>query len=243
MADTSDKMKEMFDIFAKDFEEEHTLREEIRAFSRELENCQREMLAILQRTHSQPSEKNAEDLAAVRAIIDGKVKTLYKEIAFKISPNIFYKYHDHFRYSTQRISFVIAFAQFLENGTLVDRNETAERLDLNVDASKGFHLDIEDYLMGLLLLASELSRYSVNSVVSGDYSRSFQIADFIRDIDTKFRLLNLKNDLLRKKYDALKYDVQKCENVIYDLKIRGLKPAGDVQSVIVDVDAPKSSNE
>lgn len=39
-----------------------------------------------------------------------------------------------------------------------------------------------------------------------------------------FRLLNLKNDGLRKRYDALKYDVKKIEEVVYDLSIRGLKP-------------------
>ena len=39
-----------------------------------------------------------------------------------------------------------------------------------------------------------------------------------------FRLLNLKNDHLRKRFDALKYDVKKIEEVVYDLSIRGLLP-------------------
>lgn len=38
-----------------------------------------------------------------------------------------------------------------------------------------------------------------------------------------FRLLNLKNDSLRKRFDALKYDVKKIEEVVYDLSIRGLR--------------------
>ena len=43
---------------------------------------------------------------------------------------------------------------------------------------------------------------------------------------TGFRLLNLKNDGLRKKFDSLKYDMKKVEEVVYDLSIRGLnKPA------------------
>ncbi|VDK68525.1 unnamed protein product [Gongylonema pulchrum] len=37
-------------------------------------------------------------------------------------------------------------------------------------------------------------------------------------------MLNLKNDNLRRRYDVLKYDVQRTEQVIYDLTIRGLKP-------------------
>ncbi len=37
-----------------------------------------------------------------------------------------------------------------------------------------------------------------------------------------FRLLNLKNDGLRKKFDSLKYDLKKVEEVVYDLSIRNL---------------------
>jgi len=37
-----------------------------------------------------------------------------------------------------------------------------------------------------------------------------------------FRLLNLKNDLLRKKFDSMKYDVKKIEEVVYDISVRGL---------------------
>jgi hypothetical protein len=39
-------------------------------------------------------------------------------------------------------------------------------------------------------------------------------------------MLNLKNDTLRKKFDSIKYDLKKVEEVVYDLSIRGLnKPA------------------
>lgn len=44
------------------------------------------------------------------------------------------------------------------------------------------------------------------------------------ELSLGFRLLNLKNDNLRKKFDALKYDVKKVEGVVYDITIRGLKP-------------------
>lgn len=43
------------------------------------------------------------------------------------------------------------------------------------------------------------------------------------ELNAGFRLLNLKNDSLRKRFDALKYDVKKIEEVVYDLSIRGLK--------------------
>ncbi|VDO78512.1 unnamed protein product [Onchocerca flexuosa] len=102
---------------------------------------------------------------------------------------------------------------------------------VKVDPAMGFHLDVEDYLFGLLQLANELSRFSINAVVVGNSILPFKIADFLYDLDAKFRLLNLKNDGLRRRYDALKYDVQRAEQVVYDLTIRGLKRPADEKSV------------
>ena len=45
-----------------------------------------------------------------------------------------------------------------------------------------------------------------------------------------FRLLNLKNDNLRKKFDGIKYDLKKVEEVVYDLSIRGLNKPAQVAS-------------
>lgn len=69
------------------------------------------------------------------------------------------------------------------------------------------------------------SRFAINSVTLGDYERPLNISRFVGDLSSGFRLLNLKNDGLRKRFDALKYDVKKIEEVVYDIKIRGLIPA------------------
>ena len=74
----------------------------------------------------------------------------------------------------------------------------------------------------------------MNAVTAGDYGRPVRIAKFIGQLDSGFRLLNLKNDSLRKRYDGLKYDMKKVEEVVYDVTIRGLKP--ETQSS----EAPKS---
>ncbi|KAL1770982.1 translin isoform X1 [Sigmodon hispidus] len=114
-----------------------------------------------------------------------------------------------------------AFVVYLETETLVTQETVTEILGIEPDREKGFHLDVEDYLSGVLILASELSRLSVNSMTAGDYSRPLHISTFINELDSGFHLLNLKNDSLRKRYDGLKYDVKKVEEVVYDLSIRG----------------------
>lgn len=58
----------------------------------------------------------------------------------------------------------------------------------------------------------------------GDYERPLQISRFLADLSAGFRLLNLKNDGLRKRFDGLKYDVKKIEEIVYDISIRRLRP-------------------
>ncbi|QQP57141.1 Translin, partial [Caligus rogercresseyi] len=64
------------------------------------------------------------------------------------------------------------------------------------------------------------ARFTVTSVTRRDYKRPLQIAAFLNELNAGFRLLNLKNDGLRKKFDSLKYDIKKVEGVVYDLSIR-----------------------
>ncbi len=104
-----------------------------------------------------------------------------------------------FNFSLQRLAFSASFCHYLECERLVTREEVAsdEYLGLAVDPKKGFHLDLEDYLAGLILLSNEMARLCVNSVTSGDYARPIRISAFLNDLLNGFRLLNLKNDMLR----------------------------------------------
>ncbi|KHN76795.1 Translin [Toxocara canis] len=219
----------MFQSIVDEIEKDRALREELYDIARDLDTINREMLTALQKTHSSPC-KPAGEIATVRKIIEERTKPYVKELAAKITPNVYYKYHDVYRFAMQRLAFIVTFASFLETGELLDRASVANELGVDVDASIGFHLDLEDYLFGVLNLASEVARYAINSVAAGDNARPFQIAAFVKNVDEMFRLLNLKNDALRRRYDVLKYDVQKCEQIVYDLAIRGLKPLQSPQS-------------
>jgi len=43
------------------------------------------------------------------------------------------------------------------------------------------------------------------------FLRQVRISAFLNDLIGGFRMLNLKNDSLRKKFDSLKYDLKKVE--------------------------------
>uniref|UniRef100_A0A8C7NU16 Translin n=2 Tax=Oncorhynchus mykiss TaxID=8022 RepID=A0A8C7NU16_ONCMY len=140
------------------------------------------------------------------------------ELKNKFPVEQYYRFHEHWRFVLQRLAFLAAFEVYLESASLMTRDEVAQILGIEVVRKKGFHLDVEDYLAGVLIMASELSRLAVNSVTAGDYGHPLRISN---ELDSGFRLLNLKNDPLRKRYDGLKYDVEKIE-VVYDLSIRGV---------------------
>ena len=78
--------------------------------------------------------------------------------------------------------------------------------------------------MAITSLTDELSRLAVNSVTLGDNELAVKISNFVKDMHAGFQLLNLKNDILRKKVDGVKYAVKKVEDVVYDLSLRNLIP-------------------
>lgn len=158
-----------------------------------------------------------------------KVAGEYSKLAELIPKGEYYRYSDHWGFITQKLVFLISLVIFLEKGFLVSRETCAEILGIASNQHNGFHLDIENYLMGILMLASELSRFATNSVTLGDFERPLQISRFVNDLNSGFRVLNLKNDGLRKRFDALKYDVKKIEEIVYDLSIRGLKSTGQTE--------------
>lgn len=159
-------------------------------------------------------------------VVFEKCRVLYEQLAGVIPIGQYYRFSDHWNWTTQRIVSLIALVVYLEAGFLVTRDTCAEILGLRTKQSDGFHLDLETYLMGMLQMVNELSRFAINSVTLGDYSRVLSLQRFVADLNSGFRLLNLKNDGLRKRFDSLKYDVKKIEEIVYDLSIRGLlKPA------------------
>ncbi|KAI5638110.1 translin family domain-containing protein [Phthorimaea operculella] len=213
----------IFSEFQKNLDQEQELREVIRNICKEIDPVSREATTVLQVIHHNEAAIPQACLRA-RELFE-KAKEGYARLREVVSSTDYYKYQDHWRFMTQRYCYLISLTIWLEKGFLVSLDTVAEILGLSaVERKEGFHLDIEDYLVGLLQLCTELSRLAVNSVTRGDYNRPLQISKFVMELNAGFRLLNLKNDHLRKRFDALKYDVKKIEEVVYDLSIRGLLP-------------------
>lgn len=215
----------VFADFQKHMDEEQNTRERIRELIREIEQTAREILAELQSVHHPDGLKSVSAICEKCLPMFEVARQNIQVLGCQIPENMYYRFNDQWKFMIQRMTFLAAFLTYLQTEALATREKVAGIIGVEVDREKGFHLDLDDYLTGILQLASELSRLAVNSVTAGDYGRPVRIAKFIAELDSGFRLLNLKNDSLRKRFDGLKYDLKKVEEVVYDLTIRNLKPA------------------
>ncbi|KAK7575496.1 hypothetical protein V9T40_011782 [Parthenolecanium corni] len=216
-----------FSNFQESIDSEQNTKETIKSTTKEIEEFARKMITVLQIIHQEGARDEIPTTCNRCKAILNDVKKSYAELGQLVESGLYYKFYDHWKLVTQKLCFVIALIHYLETGSLKTRAEIASTLGLKTEEKDGFHLSIEDYLFGLLMLVSELARFAVNAVTNGDYTRPIQISQFVAEINAGFRLLSLKNDGLRKRYDALKYDVKKIEEVVYDLSIRGLKSNED----------------
>jgi len=214
----------VFTEFGVHLGKEAETKEELRVTIRELEQTARDIHTMLQRVHRPGGVKETSGLTSKARDRFSAVQELYKKLDTKVPLNSYWKYCQLWQSTTSWIAFLASLTIYLETEALATKQQVEELLGL---ASTGtVKLDIEEYLIGLTHLSNELSRLSVNCVTSEDYARPERIADFITSLNSGFRLLNLKNDGLRKKFDGIKYDLKKVEEVVYDLSIRGLnKPA------------------
>lgn len=99
-----------------------------------------------------------------------------------------------------------AFLHFLERGTLITSKE------LKV-------VEAEEYLLGLCDLTGELMRYAIMQATKRNKRAVENARDMIDAIYGQFVQFDFRNSELRKKYDSIKYNLQKVENVLYDMAL------------------------
>ncbi|KAF8396550.1 hypothetical protein HHK36_018174 [Tetracentron sinense] len=220
---SSSSVEKQFEHFRVQLEQSGSLRERIRAVATAMESAIRIMHSNLLLVHqSRPVPEILEKVKGQIAVL----KELFHRLGeiLRECPGQYYRYHGDWRSETQTIVSLLAFLHWLETGNLLMHTEAEEKLGL--DASE-FGLDIEDYLVGVCFMSNELPRYVVNQVTAGDYDCPRKVLKFLTDLHAAFQMLNLRNDFLRKKFDGMKYDLRRVEEVYYDVKIRGLTASGD----------------
>jgi len=227
---------ELFDQLKNNIEEDVTVKKEVERLVDELSLQVAFTQALLTRIHSTPRSKYESLLPQVEEGIRKEIQAI-QALAAYASKYPFYKYS--FKWSRQvqdAVSTVLmcawlggmaAESRTGELGRLLQLDEVGKVLGVpvNLKDEDAFHITIEDYLLALINNIDDLARLAMNSVTMGDNDMAVRISGFIKDLHAGFQVLNLKNDILRKRVDSIKYSVKKVEDVVYDLSLRNLIPA------------------
>ena len=135
-----------------------------------------------------------------------KADTLSKVIKnkIKILPNNSY---DMNMSSVAKQEYVeaIAFLEFSKNNKIPTRKE--------------LKVDMEPYLSGLCDLTGELVRKAVNSAIRKNAGEVTRIRNFIDDFYGEMLMFDFRNGELRKKFDSIKWNLKKVEDIILEIKM------------------------
>ncbi|QRV77470.1 Translin [Ceratobasidium sp. AG-Ba] len=207
---------------SRDFEAESELRDTIRKEVLELDRKSRSASGIMNKIHS---TKDVKPLVEKSSVIVESCSEELAKLASVLPPNQFWRWKDMWTRSLTSILFVAALNEYLSTERLITLPECERILQVQPEWKSKLQIAPEDYLHAIIALVNELSRLAVNSVTLGDFDAPVRISVFVRDLFSGFSLLNLKNDSLRRRFDSLKYDMKKIEEVVYDVSLRKLAPA------------------
>ncbi|MBI4440665.1 hypothetical protein HY639_00715 [Candidatus Woesearchaeota archaeon] len=81
-------------------------------------------------------------------------------------------------------------------------------------------VETDYYLLGLCDLSGELVRKAIAAASKGNYKEPFVIKDFLDKIYEELLRFDIRESELRRKFDSIKYDLNKLEDVCFDLKLK-----------------------
>jgi predicted translin family RNA/ssDNA-binding protein len=75
-----------------------------------------------------------------------------------------------------------------------------------------------NYLLGLCDLSGELTRLAINAAIDGDSKTALNVRAFVENLYDELMQFDFANGELRKKFDGIKYDLKRLEEVALQLK-------------------------
>lgn len=111
-------------------------------------------------------------------------------------------------------SYAAAMEEYVEAAVLVGYVKTGAIITL-----KELAVEPEEYLAGLADVTGELMRRAVLVAIKKDVAEVERIHDVINQLYGQFVQFDFRNGDLRRKYDSIKYNLQKVERTLYDLHL------------------------
>ncbi|MEA3429880.1 MAG: hypothetical protein U9R08_01270 [Nanoarchaeota archaeon] len=163
--------------------------------SRDVLKLSKQLIYSVHRSDLKESNKLAvsikKELKVLNSII-GKNKKMYKQGSYKVA--------------VQEYVEAMLYYHFVKDNKICTRKE----LDVETDY----------YLLGLADLSGEVFRKAVHEASKGNYNIVFVIRNLVEEIYAELLKFNIRESDLRRKFDAIKYDLNKLEDLCLQLKLK-----------------------
>ncbi|XP_036401544.1 translin isoform X2 [Megalops cyprinoides] len=121
---------EMFSNIQGFLSADQDVREDIRKVVQVLEQTAREILTVLQSVHQPSGFKDIPSKCLRARELFCTVRNQIGDLKTKFPADQYYRFHEHWRFVLQRVTFLAAFVVYLESETLVTREEVAQILGI-----------------------------------------------------------------------------------------------------------------
>ncbi|MDD5086725.1 MAG: hypothetical protein PHV16_03140 [Candidatus Nanoarchaeia archaeon] len=108
----------------------------------------------------------------------------------------------------------VAVQEFVEAACYLEFVKTKE-----IPSAKQLKVNTESYIAGICDLTGELVRKAINSAINNDYDEALLIKNFVNDLYNELMLFDFRNEL-RRKFDSIKYDLKKLDDVALGIKLK-----------------------
>ena len=188
--------KKDFNQMVKELSKFSNEREKLILLSREVVRISKQLIYSIHRKDMVKAQTH-------KKIIDKKYNDMIKLVSKKNNLILIGAY----KVAVQEYVEAVCFLEFVKTGTL------PTHITLNAKT--------ELYLMGLCDLVGELMRNAINAGINEDFNKVLEIKQFVEDLYGEFIKFDFQGGELRKKYDSIKYFLNKLEDLVYDLKLKG----------------------
>lgn len=190
MLDNKD-IKEM----VKEVKEFDSQRELLIKKSRDVLKLSKQLIYSVHRDELKESEKLAKTMQKELTELDSFVKKnpkMYHQGSYKVAVQ----------------EYVEAMLYF----NFVKEKKILTRKDLNVDT--------DYYLLGLADISGEVFRKAVHEASKGNYKIVFVIRKLVENIYNELLKFDIRESDLRRKFDSIKYDLNKLEDLCLQIKLK-----------------------
>jgi predicted translin family RNA/ssDNA-binding protein len=180
-----------YNRIAKELEDKDNKREEVIAKTRVVLKDAKKIISLVHKGDFKGAKKEHESCSK-------SIKEAYKSL----EPENKYIFND----ALAEYAEAVCFLKYVETGKIPSHDD--------------IQVELEPYLLGLCDLTGELARRAVYQVSAGEYKDVVKIGQAVSEVYDGFLNFSLRNGELRKKFDSIKWNLKKIEEIVLELKIR-----------------------